>query len=140
MGRTLAAMNIRGLLIVCGGVFVVTAAVAAQGATVRDRIYTDEQADRGKGTYDAKCASCHDGGTMGPELWGDAFLTSWENKALAEFFTRVKMTMPEDAPGSLSPKDVLDVIAYVLKTNGFPAGDNALDSSDPLTAIKFVKK
>jgi len=133
-------MTIRGFLIVCGAVFVVTATIAAQGATVRDRVYAEEQATRGKGTYDAKCASCHDGGTMGPELWGEPFLASWENKALAEFFTRIKMTMPEDAPGSLSPKEVLDVIAYVLKTNGFPAGDNAMDSADPLTAIKFVKK
>jgi len=114
--------------------------VSTQTATVRDRVYAEDQATRGKGIYDAKCASCHDGGTMGPELWGDPFLTSWENKALAEFFTRIKVTMPEDAPGSLSPKEVLDVIAYVLKTNGFPAGDNAMDSADPLTAIKFVKK
>ena len=109
-------------------------------ATVSDAVYNEEQAARGKATYDTKCASCHDGGTMGPELWGDPFLASWDSKTLGEFFTRIKTTMPEDAPGSLSEKEILDVIAYVIKTNGFPAGDKSLPSESGLAAIKFVRK
>ncbi len=50
---------------------------AAPPATVRDKVYSQEQAKRGRASYDGKCASCHDGCTMGPELWGDAFLTQW---------------------------------------------------------------
>src|SRR6185503_17794131 len=72
-------------------------------------------------SYDGKCASCHDGGTMGAELWGDPFLTQWENKDIASLFTRIQTTMPEDAPGTLAEKEVLDIIAYVIQTNGFPA-------------------
>ena len=37
--------------------------------------------------------------------------------------------MPEDAPGSLSEKEVLDIIAYVIQTNGFPAGDKEIESA-----------
>jgi hypothetical protein len=76
----------------------------------------------------------------GPELWGDAFLTQWENKDVGGFFTRIQTTMPEDAPGSLGEKEVLDIIAYVIQTNGFPAGDKELESAKALATIKFVKK
>src|SRR5262245_12516409 len=65
--------------------------------TVRDKVYTPDQAKAGKATYDAKCAGCHDGGAMGPELWGDPFLTSWDNKSVATFFERIRTTMPEDS-------------------------------------------
>ena len=108
--------------------------------TVRDKVFGADQAKRGRASYDAKCASCHDGGTMGPELWGDPFLTQWENKDVASFFTRIQTTMPEDAPGTLAEKEVLDIIAYVIQTNGFPAGDNELASKDALGKIKFVRK
>jgi hypothetical protein len=77
---------------------------------------------------------------MGPELWGDPFLTQWENKDVASLFTRIQTTMPEDAPGTLAEKEVLDIIAYVIQTNGFPAGDNELASKDALARMKFVRK
>jgi len=108
--------------------------------TVRDKVFSAEQAKRGRASYDGKCASCHDGGTMGPELWGDPFLTQWENKDVAGFFSRIQTTMPEDAPGTLADKEVLDLIAYVLQTNGFPAGDKELASKEALAGMKFVKK
>jgi mono/diheme cytochrome c family protein len=107
---------------------------------VADRVFSADQAKRGRATYDAKCASCHDGGTMGPELWGDAFLTSWENKTAAALFTRIKETMPEDAPGSLADAEVVDVIGYVIQTNGFPAGEKPLANTDALGAITFVRR
>src|SRR5262245_38096435 len=168
MGRARAAMNVRTALFLSSAIIVLadsTATVvgrafqarqrsgperaalhesaqtaAAVDTTVRDRVYSEEQATRGRATYDTKCASCHDGGTMGPELWGDPFLTSWESKSAATFFERIKTTMPEDAPGSLSEKEIFDVIAYVIKTNGFPAGDKPLESANALTTIKFVRK
>jgi mono/diheme cytochrome c family protein len=138
-------MSIRRFVILCAAAPLVVAVLSAQASsgtpsTVRDGIYTEEQATRGKATYDTKCASCHDGGTMGPELWGDPFLSSWDSKTLGDLFTRVKNTMPEDAPGSLSGKETLDVIAYVIKTNGFAAGDTSLPNESGLAAIKFVRK
>ena len=121
----------------------VAAAVSAQvpaETTVRDNVYSEEQSKRGRVAYDAKCASCHDGGTMGPELWGDPFLAQWENKSAGEFFTRIETTMPEDAPGTLGESEVLDIIAYVLQTNGFPAGDKAIESRNALATMKLVRK
>src|SRR5919107_1355372 len=98
-------MRVDRMLIACtiaagiGGVAATGQAPAE--TTVRDKVYSQEQSKRGRAAYDGKCASCHDGGTMGPELWGEAFLTQWENKDVASFFTRIQTTMPEDAPGTL---------------------------------------
>jgi mono/diheme cytochrome c family protein len=129
-------------LVVCGLASVVAAASgqAPAGTTVLENVYSEEQAKRGRASYDGKCASCHDGGTMGPELWGDPFLTQWENKKVGEFYNRIQTTMPEDAPGTLGESEVLDIIAYVLKTNGFPAGDKAIGGKDALGAMTFVKR
>ena len=87
-----------------------------------------------------KCAACHDGGTMGPELWGDPFLTQWENKSVGEFYNRIRNTMPESAPGTLSENETLDIIAYVLQTNGFPPGEKAIPNANVLAAMRFVRR
>jgi mono/diheme cytochrome c family protein len=139
-------MRIERIGLVCVMAAGIAAAASGQttttttAETVADRVFSADQAKRGRASYDGKCASCHDGGTMGPELWGDPFLTQWENKEVASFFTRIQTTMPEDAPGTLAEKEVLDIIAYVIQTNGFPAGDNELASKDALAKLKFVRK
>ena len=136
-------MSVDRMLIACAiaaGIRVAASGQAPAETSVRDKDYSQEQSKRGRASYDGKCASCHDGGTMGPELWGDPFLTQWENKDAGSFFARIQTTMPEDAPGTLGEKEVLDIIAYVIQTNGFPAGDQELESARALAAVKFVKK
>ena len=110
--------------------------------TVRDGVYSEEQAKRGRATYDAKCASCHDGGHDGARTLGRSVpRRSGRTSTSATFFTRIQTTMPEDAPGSLSESDVLDIIAYVLQTNGFPAGDKAIARArEALATMKFVRQ
>jgi S-disulfanyl-L-cysteine oxidoreductase SoxD len=139
-------MNVRGTAIGCV-VPLLVAAAAASGqspsspeTTVRDGVYHPEQAQRGRTIYDTKCAACHDGGTMGPELWGEAFLAQWDSKSVGAFFTRIQTTMPEDAPGSLSEHDILDLVAYVLQTNGFQPGDSAIPNAGALATMTFVRK
>lgn len=145
MGGVGSPVTFRRILIACALPSIVAAVASGQTpsgteTTVRDGVYNQEQAKRGRTAYDAKCAACHDGGTMGPELWGDPFLTQWENKYVGAFFSRIQTTMPEDAPGSLSDNEVLDIVAYVLQTNGFPAGDKAIQSASALATMKFVRK
>ena len=45
--------------------------------------------------------------------------------------------MPADAPGSMTPQQTSDIIAYVLKLNKYPAGKVEL-STDP-AALKGIK-
>ena len=145
MGGVGSPVTFRRIVIACVVPSVIAAVASGQTpgiteTTVRDGVYNEEQAKRGRTAYDAKCAACHDGGTMGPELWGDPFLAQWENKYVAAFFSRIQTTMPEEAPGSLSENEVLDIVAYVLRTNGFPAGEKAIESASALATMKFVRK
>ena len=121
---------------------VVRANAAQAEPSVWDGVYTGEQAERGGGFYAKQCASCHGEGLMGqdqsPALVGPAFLANWNGKNLNAFFTRIQTTMPEDAPGTLSENEALDVIAYVVQTNGFPAGEKALPPASALSTITFV--
>jgi mono/diheme cytochrome c family protein len=107
--------------------------------TVRDRIYTEDQAAQGKAIYDAKCSACHDGTGLGPELKDPAYLNGWENKNVRAFYSRVLTTMPENEPGSLSETEVLDILAFLLQTNGFPAGETPLKSATDLDGVTFVR-
>jgi mono/diheme cytochrome c family protein len=94
----------------------------------KDGVFTAAQADRGKTVYDAKCAVCH--GTMAsvtpdmaPLLNDYVFQGTWKNRSLADLFGKIRETMPQNEPGTLSPRDTADIVAYVLSANHLPAGD-----------------
>ena len=117
---------------------------SAQGQkTTWDKVYTSEQAARGEKLYADNCASCH-GDTLGgvemaPPLAGDVFNSSWEGVALADLFERMRISMPQNKPGSLSRTQNADILAHMLKVGNFPAGDVPLDGQpSALAQIKFV--
>jgi quinoprotein glucose dehydrogenase len=117
---------------------------AAQGQkTTWDKVFTAEQASRGEKLYADNCASCHGeslgGVEMAPPLAGDTFNSNWEGVALNDLFERMRTSMPQNRPGSLSRAQNADILAHMLKVGGFPAGDIALDGqAGALTQIKFV--
>ena len=96
------------------------------GKTVWDSVYTAAQAGRGETAYAKTCARCHGaslgGGDESPALTGGNFLGNWNGLPLSELQTRIKTTMPSDSVGIYEMKLVTDVMAYLLKSNGFPAG------------------
>ncbi len=100
---------------------------AGQERVLSEGVYSDVQASRGGRVYRQACVSCHasglQGGEMGPGLLGDAFLGAWDGENLGELMALVRETMPQDNPGGLSEEDYLDVLAYMLQVNEFPAGD-----------------
>src|SRR5688572_20321937 len=116
----------------------------AQGQkTTWDKVYTAEQAARGEKLYADNCASCHGeslgGVEMAPPLAGDTFSSNWEGVALSDLFERMRTSMPQNKPGSLSRAQNADILAHMLKVSGFPAGDVPLDGqAGALTQIKFV--
>jgi len=112
-----------------------TAGVLRAGAqpprSVWDGIYTKEQAERGAALYADRCARCH-GETLGgmeaaPALTGTSFYSNWEGEALEALFDRMRSSMPQDKPGSLSRAQNADVLAHMLRAGGYPAGTTALD-------------
>lgn len=118
--------------------------VVAQGQkTTWDKVYTAEQASRGEKLYAEHCASCHGdalgGVEMAPPLAGDVFNGNWEGVSLNDLFERMRTSMPQDKPGSLSRAQNADILAHMLKVGNFPAGDVPLDGqAGSLMQIRFV--
>ena len=117
-------------------------ALRAQAAqqSVLDGVYTDAQATRGASAYDTACSGCHradlSGGT-GPALKAQRFATQYAGKDLKELFTKIATTMPRNAAGSLPDSVNLEIVAHVLRENGFPAGPREL-TADATEAIRVV--
>jgi len=108
--------------------------------TVWDSVYSTAQAARGESAYAKGCARCHGaaltGGDQSPPLTGSAFLGNWNGQSLIDLQQRIKTTMPSDSIGIYDAKFVTDVVAFMLKANGFPAGAAELASDD--AALKDI--
>lgn len=115
------------------------------GKTVWDGVYSTEQAERGRKAYEQSCGYCHrdnlEGGGEGPALVGSPFELRWKGHTLADMFTMIQDTMPQDAPATLPPQVYADVVSYLLKANGAPAGDAELPADlQRLQQILFALK
>jgi mono/diheme cytochrome c family protein len=119
------------------------AARADGSASGAGRYYTAAQADAGKAVFQQQCAICHGRhlqGKAGPALSGKMFLSvSQFQKLTADYLFRfMSKHMPLNAPGSLTQTQYLDVLAYILRVNGYPAGLHQIAANDTkLTRIKI---
>lgn len=108
-----------------------TAAGAQMPTSVWQGVYTSEQATRGASVYVARCGACHGAALNGtgeaPALVGGEFISHWDSLTLGDLFDRVRTTMPQNQPKSLSRDEYADVLAYLLQYNGFPEGKAPLD-------------
>jgi len=128
------------IVIVAAASGVSIASTQESAKTVADGVYTDTQAARGAAAYDAACAGCHRadlGGATGPSLKEQRFAREFAGKDLKTLFTKTATTMPRNAPASLGDNVYLDVVAHLLKENGFPAGSQEL-TSDALDGIRVL--
>ena len=97
-----------------------------------DGVYTTAQAERGKAAYRIHCQLCHasdlsggsDGDDPAPALRHADFAQN--RKDLYNLFSYIKASMPRDEPGSLDEHKVVDIVAYLLQQNSFPAGADEL--------------
>ena len=116
--------------VVVVGVSGLAGSLLAQERSISDGVYTTEQAARGKREYTQQCATCHStnlrGGEMAPGLVGQTFISGWSGETLWNFADFTNVTMPQDAPVNLSTQGLNDVIAFILSSNDYPAGDDEL--------------
>jgi mono/diheme cytochrome c family protein len=104
--------------------------------TVRDPVYTEAQAERGKQVYEANCVTCHladlngsadpTAGARGAPLVGTRFVQDFGESKVSALFNKMKRDMPSGRPGTLTDQEYLDAAAYVLQRNRFPAGSSEL--------------
>ena len=115
-------------------------ASAQSAATVLDGVYTTEQAARGRQAYGDSCMACHEGIDQdGPDLKGSAFVDRWRGDTLNVLFTQIRTNMPGNRPGGLSDNTYVDILAFLLEGNGFPAGSKEL-TADVIRSVQLVGK
>ena len=96
-------------------------------------VYTDEQATRGRDTYQMQCKSCHTPASH----TGPTFASWWDRKPLSDLYQFVTTRMPKNEPGSLQPDEYADLIAYLLKLNDLPSGSEPLPADS--VALKKIR-
>jgi mono/diheme cytochrome c family protein len=109
---------------------------------VRDGVYTAEQAKRGEAVYSHDCSGCHgpalEGGEALTPLAGREFVANWTGLTLDELFEKIRVSMPQDDPGRLTPQQTADVLAYILSANQLPTGKMELaQEKELLQQIRF---
>jgi cytochrome c len=137
---------------------IASATLAATGAqpatsTVWDGVYTEPQAARGERLYRQRCTKCHrndlsgDGALQGqlgeivPSLVGTSFSSRWTDETVGDMSLTIGRTMPWDAPGTLTRQANVDIVSYLLKMNGIPAGASELPiENEKLQQILITSK
>jgi S-disulfanyl-L-cysteine oxidoreductase SoxD len=95
----------------------VLSAQAPAPKTTKERVYSAPQAARGEQTYMSTCVSCHP-----PATYKGAVFLNWQGRSLGDLLAFLSEKMPKNDPGSLSAKEYTQVMAFLLKINGMPAG------------------
>ncbi len=101
---------------------VAIAAAQRRGNTV----YTADQATIGQAAFQTTCARCHQadlrGSNEAPPLVGANFMSAWRGRSTNDLFNKIVTSMPVDNPGSLPEEAVTSIVAFILRSNGAPAG------------------
>ena len=98
---------------------------AQSSKSVWSGVYSESQATAGETLYAAYCAKCHGidlaGVEQAPALAGATFGQRWHGATLEKLFARIE-SMPPKEPKSLTAQQYVDILAFMLKANEFPAG------------------
>jgi len=79
------------------------------------------------------CESCH----RINDFSGGRFRVVWVGRTVGDLFYSMSTLMPEDDPGGLSPEEYADIVSYILRENGYPAGDE--DLATELSELETVR-
>jgi polar amino acid transport system substrate-binding protein len=103
--------------------------------------FTGAQAAAGAKTFAGKCAQCHGTkleGVSAPALKGASLTSMGQNTG--ELFKFITEQMPAGNPGSLSKKEYVNVMAFLLKENGTPVGSKPLSYEAALASHAPIGK
>jgi len=140
-GRGAAMLGLATTALLSAGTVLMAQAPTAKGRTVWDGVYTEAQATRATAMFGASCSNCHTlTGEGNKPLAGDAFWQSHTQKTVGQLLTYVRTSMPNGAnAGSLPPASYNDLLALILKSNGFPAGTTEL-APETVADVLIVRK
>jgi hypothetical protein len=90
--------------------------------------------------FGQSCSGCHALAAQGKApLVGDAFWKSFAQKNVGDLLEFVSTYMPNGNPGSLTEPTYRDIVAIILKSNGFPTGNTEL-GSNTIADVQVVPK
>jgi len=101
-----------------------------------DGAFTAAQAANGAVVYAKSCAACHgqrlEGGSS-TALVGASFAGKWGDgkHSVDDLYFVIRTQMPYGAAGTLTDQQYLDVVAFMLQSNGSRAGNKALTANSP---------
>jgi cytochrome c len=108
--------------------------------TIWDGVFTEAQATRGQNAYKQSCAPCHKadllGDTGAPALAGPEFFSRWNGSSTDDLVKTIRASMPQDAPDTLGTQTYVDLVTFLIKSNGGPAGASELSMDS--AALKQV--
>ncbi len=117
---------------------------AAKVTTVASGVYSADQAKRGQTKYNQVCGNCHlsdlSGSDQAPGLAGGEFLDRWDGQSVGDLADRIRTSMPQDDIGSLNTQMSVDLVAYLLQANNFPAGQEELKADRGFLKTVMIKK
>jgi len=90
--------------------------------SVMDGVFTGPQAMRGQQGFVRNCGSCH----APSEFSGPIFQRIWNGRPVGGMYETVSISMPQNDPGGLTAAEYADIIAFFLRENGYPEGDEEL--------------
>ena len=96
-----------------------------------------QDATRGASVYKQQCGSCHGDrleGLSGPSLAGADFQSRWPT---SDLIAKIKNTMPQDSPGSLTAGQAADLAAYIQQAGKALASSNKATASTTRPAAAF---
>lgn len=141
-----AILFVAGVSVLAAGATAAQSPSAAAGRSIWAGVFTDAQAERGRGYYAEHCATCHGADLRGAEskaLVDRRFWSDWQETTVDYLFTQISRNMPFSDDGSLAgklPRGVyVDIVAHILKSNGFPAGAQEL-SPESAAGVAIVHK
>ena len=100
----------------------------AQAGTV-----SEVQVQRGQAAFRTVCSTCH---TV-QQFVSSEFARTWSEKPVFDLFEQLRSTMPQDNPGKLTRQQYIDIVTYLLKSNGAASGDQEIAPDDD--ALKQAK-
>jgi alcohol dehydrogenase (cytochrome c) len=116
--------------------------VSSASVTQTEGVFTATQASRGAVAYAKSCASCHGQhleGTTSKPLAGPRFTSKWADgkHTIDDLYFVVRTQMPYGAPSTLTNQQYIDVVAFMLQSNGYRAGTKELVANS--TSLKALK-
>ncbi|MEP6780575.1 MAG: cytochrome c [Gemmatimonadaceae bacterium] len=105
----------------------------AQGDSVVATTVNDAQMKRGFTVFNKVCLECH----TKSDITGADFKIKWSTRSVFELYDVIHTTMPDNAPGTLSVDQYLDVVTYLLRVNGAPGSGTVIAAGDSLNLKKM---